>query len=239
MTHPSGPSRLNLCPQRDSDRGCLPFMSNLCLSFPRGSDTKLEPVCNLDTHIMYCIYLNIDIHPCSINGYEWLVWWLRLILALFSIFPLSFNNDNDRSIGNHQISTPNHEDMDGISENESRLVKYEFQDHMLLFSFRSNDRSIWYNDAIFIYIYIHVSYMQIYVYYLSLSRLWLNLQLVMAVEVLMKGGASRVKCHWPDWICQEKILKILMVLVFFGSQMFSEFWFYASKSYIHPFFCQA
>ena len=26
---------------------------------------------------------------------------------------------------------------------------------------------------------------------------------------------------------------------FFGSQMFSEFWFYASKSYIHPFFCQA
>ena len=57
-------------------------------------------------------------------------------------------------------------------------------------------------QSLYIYIYIHVSYMQICVYYLSLSRLWLNLQLVMAVEVLMKGGgASRsdccdFKCHW-------------------------------------------
>lgn len=171
MAHPSCPSRLNLCPQRDSDCGCLPFMSNLCLSFPRGSVP------------------------------EWLQWWLRLIRALFSIFPLSFNNDNDRSIGNHEISTPNHEDMDGISENESRLVKYEFQDHMLLFSFRSNDRSIWYNDAIFICIYtVHVSYMQICVYYLSLSRLWLNLQLVMAVEVLMKGGGQAGCCGVSRWI---------------------------------------
>lgn len=80
--------------------------------------------------------------------------------------------------------------MDGISENESRLVKYEFQDHMLLFSFRSNvDRFDTMMQSL--YIYIHVSYLQIYVYYLSLSRLWLNLQLVMAVEVLMKGGGSK------------------------------------------------
>lgn len=196
MTHPSGPSRLNLCPQRDSDRGCLPFMSNLCLSFPRGSDTKLEPVCSLDTHIIYCIFECR--HTSMFN--KWLIWWLRLILALFSIFPLSFNNDNDRSIGNHKISTPNHEDMDGISENESRLVKYEFQDHMLLFSFRSNvDRFDTMMQSL--YIYIHVSYLQIYVYYLSLSRLWLNLQLVMAVEVLMKGGGSKqsqVPLAWLD-----------------------------------------
>lgn len=189
-------------------------MWNLCLSFLRGSDTKLEPVCNLDTHIIYCIFEYR--HTSMFN--KWLIWRLRLILALFSIFPLSFNNDNDRSIGNHEISTPNHEDMDGISENESRLVKYEIQDHMLLSSFRSNDRSIWYNDAIFIYIYIyiHVSYMQICVYYLSLSRLWLNLQLVMAVEVLMKGGgqADRIvvissATGWPDWICQEKVRRFL------------------------------
>ena len=188
-------------------------MWNLCLSFLRGSDTKLEPVCNLDTHIIYCIFEYR--HTSMFN--KWLIWRLRLILALFSIFPLSFNNDNDRSIGNHEISTPNHEDMDGISENESRLVKYEIQDHMLLSSFRSNDRSIWYNDAIFIYIYLHTCFL-----YANMCLLFVSVQ-ALAESAVGNGGrgahegggqADRIvvissATGWPDWICQEKVRRFL------------------------------
>lgn len=55
----------------------------------------------------------------------------------------------------------------------------------------------------------------------------------------MKGGgeASRVKCHWPDWICQEKIPIFSYGPSFLGHKYSLNFWFYAEQI-VHspPFF---